>query len=41
MSGEGAVYPHLFGRNEIAVIAIMGIPYLNRKVVEPTPEPEV
>ena len=33
-SGEGAVYPHLFGRNEIAIIAIVDIPYLHRKATE-------
>ena len=39
MSGEGAVYPHLFGRNEIAVITIVDIPHLNRKAVDLTLEP--
>ena len=39
MSGEGAVYPHLFGRDEIAVIAIVDVPYLHRKAVDLTPEP--
>ena len=34
MSGEGAVYPHLFGRNEIAVILVSDVPYLHRKATD-------
>ena len=33
-SGEGAVYPHIFGRNEIAVILVVDIKDLKREVIE-------
>ena len=36
MSGEGAVWPHPFGRNEVVAIVIMDIPYLRRKAIDLT-----
>ena len=34
ISGEGAVYPHPFGRNDIVVIVVADIPYLDRKAID-------
>ena len=34
MSGEGAVYPHLFGRKGIAAIVVVDIPYLAREAID-------
>ena len=36
MSGEGAAWPHPFGRNNVVAIVIMDIPYLARKAIDLT-----
>ena len=34
MSGEGEVYPHIFGRNGIAVVFVVNIADFKRKAIE-------
>ena len=36
MSGEGSVYPHIFGRNNIAAIFVVNIPDFKREAIDLT-----
>ena len=34
MSGEGGVWPHPFGRNDVVAVVITDIPYLHKKAID-------